>query len=1069
MHARTTSRFRAGLRRRLVVWLLLTSAVAAPWIAVAALNHPAAQRLLLRAITAFTKWEIQSNGWHWDLRHSTVTIDRLQLTHHPNGHHFSTERITFAYRPWSLLRGTLRLTELTVSQPRLFLEQMPPATTARRPIKLRTLLLLRNVEITHAAIHDLLLTLPHGRSIGVARTEFSFIPHLLRKVALTVQLQQIDVNQPDRPPLHADQLTLDGVTDPSHWFRAAPYLNDLHGALHVTQFSWKHLVVDSFAADATLRNTKVRLKSLQATIGGRTLRGDGSITLATKRSRLTLEWPEPMPIPDLLPATSFLQTAGTLQGRIQWKGKSFDPTNLQGELKVDVTHVPATITDLPAHLTVDSAWHDGTMQIRAGRLRVGDGEASVSGSVSARNRLVDIEFHGRAIPLIGVFGRFRNIDFHPARGLANCDGRFRGWARDYLLTLDAETTGGGSYQGIEIETARTKLHLTYPRLELTGELLQHGARTGTLALDIRYGNRLPSGYRQATMRLDADIRQHHLDPSFQLIALRGVGSGHLTLGGETSNPHGNGTFEITAGALQIVPLDRVHAKFRWNGKTLTFQPTTVEVPTLPTFDFPQPMTVTLGHGFHLRGHPRADTTLDLEYQSPTAHWIVHEIRIHGGPAPHDTTTIRGHGRSGAWDLRAVGTANAAWLTYLPGTFREAEGPLDLNLGIRGDLTDPLLSGTMELRSNQMILRAVQQEWTKLLGTLHFNGRRITIDTVSGLFGDGPFTLDGWLEQQQWTTRRFDLHVVGRGLAYAEPGRAWHAEFDTDMAVRRDNAHTTLSGDLNIVDLRYTKDFRLLEEFGRSDVVASRERLRREHAGYDHVKLDLRVNSRGDLFIRNNAADVTLRANVVVRGTLANPQVQGNIEATEGRIHYLGLEFTVVNGTVEFHTPFAEPFVEFRGEESIGTHLVQVTLRGPINNLYVDLAAIPGEDRKNVLCLIAYGTTCDQLRTIAFGAKVGPTIFAEQLGKILARPLARYTKLDVVRLESAVGTTDLTRLHIGKRISDRLEVGFVTSVGQTAAEQSLEASYQITDFLLLKGTQSTKGHVGGKLSFRFRER
>lgn len=1064
---KTRSRF--GLRRRLVVWLLLTSAVTAPWIGVAALNHASAQRLLLRAITAFTSWEVHADGWHWDLRHSTVEIRQLQLTHHPNGHRFSTERIAFTYRPWSLLRGTLQLAELTVSRPRLFLEQMPPATTERRPIKLRTLLLLRNVEITTASIQDLLLTLPHGRSITVARTDFSFVPHLLRKVSLTVQLHQIDVNQPDRPPLHADRLTLDGVTNPSKWFRAAPYVNDVSGALNVTHFTWKHLVVDTFAAQAVLRNTKVRLKSLQATIGGRTLRGDGSITMATKRSQLTLEWPEPMPIPDLLPATSFLQTAGTLQGRIQWKGKSFDPNNLQGDLAVDITHVPAAITDIPAHLTADGAWRDGTMQLRSGRLRVGDGEATISGSISARNRLVDLEFHGRAIPLIGVFGRFRNIDFHPARGLADCDGHFRGWARDYLLTLDAETTGGGSYQGIEIETARTRLRLTYPQLELTGEMLQGGARTGTLTLNIRYGDRLPTGYRQATMRLDATVHQHRLDPSFQLIGLRGVGAGHLTLNGSTANPQGSGNFEIHAGGLQILPLDRVSAKFRWSGKTLTFQPTTIEVPTLPVFDFPQPMTVTLGHGFHLRGHPRADTTLDFEYQSPTALWVVHEIRLHGGPAPHDTTTIRGQGRSGAWDLRATGTANAAWLTYLPGTFREAEGPLDLNLAIRGDLTDPLLHGTMELRGNQMILRAVQQEWTKLLGTLHFNGQRITLDTVSGLFGDGPFTLDGWLEHHQWATRRFDLHVIGRGLAYAEPGRAWHAEFDTDLFVRRTDARTTLSGDLNIVDLRYTKDFRLLEEFGRSELAASRERLRREHAGYDQVTLDLRVNSRGDLFIRNNAADVTLRANVAVRGTLANPQVQGNIEATEGRIHYLGLEFTVVNGTVEFHTPFSEPFVEFRGEESIGTHLVQVTLRGPINNLYVDLAAIPGEDRKNVLCLIAYGTTCDQLRTIAFGAKVGPTIFAEQLGKILARPLARYTKLDVVRLESAVGTTDLTRLHIGKRISDRLEVGFVTSVGQTAAEQSLEASYQITDFLLLKGTQSTKGHVGGKLSFRFRER
>ncbi|MBI2343988.1 MAG: translocation/assembly module TamB domain-containing protein [Deltaproteobacteria bacterium] len=1063
-------------RARLLVrsWLLILSALFV--LAIAGLfrwaNVPATQHAVLRWISAHTTWTITIDAMEWRPLQSHIRFENINIRHRTNEHAVHADHLEMRYSPWAALRGALRMRTLRITGLVARIERAASPAEPQRSLKLRHILLLRNVTVEDGLIDGVAVQLPGQQTLTAHRLSLHFQPKILQDVRLNIDVSQPQLMRNGKTMATMEHLTLLGATNVRRWIATAPFINDLRGSLSIAGGDWQRLQIDTVTAIAQFRGRRLTLKNLMATIQGKSFQGNGHVEMGTGASAIHLAWPDPLPVPELLRETSFFTTAGTVQGTIDWQGTLGTPEKITGELAVDITHTPdASVagTSLPAHLTADGTWKEGRYTLARGTLAVADGAVTVSGSIDLPQRSIDIVFSGSDIPIAGVLGRFRREDFHPVEGIADCHGHFAGWQRDFTFDLEANHVRNGTYQGIAVEDLRFQMHLTYPQLTLHGELLQDGHSTGQLDMTTHYGARQESGWRTSTIALDAVINNHRLDPAFPLIGLRGMGSGEFHLRGASNQYAGTASVTLKEGALDAIPFEQITSTFDLRPKVLTFHATEIKIPNVPPIQWEAPLAMTLDRGFHLQGSPLSALSLDFAYASGSRQWTVHRI-AYQAPGERSPLLIRGSGRSGAWDLTVGGMAESQWLEFLPGVIREAQGPLAVDLRIRGALNRPQLFGTVHLEQNALILRDDDHEWSALRGTLIFHGSRISLDQVTGLMGDGPFHLTGWVEQAGPSLPNMALELQGKSLQLAFDDGFFRVEFDADVEIARaGGGKTTLRGDIHLIEGLYTKEFRLLEHVARREAAVKREIFRKARAGYDQFLLDLAVTSRGELLINNNVAEVALRPTITIGGHLANPQIRGAIEATEGILHYLGIEFEVVNGSMEFHPPFFDPFIRFTGEQVIGTHLVQVTLRGPVNNLRVDLSAVPGEDRKNVLCLIAYGSTCDQLRISQFGSKLGPGIFLEQVGRVLERPISKITGLDVVRVESVTSSANFSQLYLGKQISDRLEVNFVTSVGESTSEQSVEAAYQITDFLLLKGRQSTRNRTQFNVSLRFRER
>jgi translocation and assembly module TamB len=253
-----------------------------------------------------------------------------------------------------------------------------------------------------------------------------------------------------------------------------------------------------------------------------------------------------------------------------------------------------------------------------------------------------------------------------------------------------------------------------------------------------------------------------------------------------------------------------------------------------------------------------------------------------------------------------------------------------------------------------------------------------------------------------------------------------------------------------------------------------------------MALNLRIRNNGEIRIRNNAANVTLSANAVVTGTDAKPVVVGAIQTEDGILTYVGLRFNISRGIVEFRGSLENPYIEFVGDRDMYSssdqnYIISLTLMGPLNNLKYDLSSSPPQDRASLISLLMTGATPEELRNRPGTSPSGGQYAAGQAGAILAGPLASAFRIDTIRLESGTTTSLLNntvsptaspsaqRLYLGKRLSERLNLGFSTDVGGSNPQQSVVAEYLLTDYLLIKGGQNSNQNFGFNFTLRFRER
>jgi autotransporter translocation and assembly factor TamB len=227
-------------------------------------------------------------------------------------------------------------------------------------------------------------------------------------------------------------------------------------------------------------------------------------------------------------------------------------------------------------------------------------------------------------------------------------------------------------------------------------------------------------------------------------------------------------------------------------------------------------------------------------------------------------------------------------------------------------------------------------------------------------------------------------------------------------------------------------------------------------------------------IKNNAGEIFLNLNVDVGGTRARPTITGSIDTQEGFVNYLGLSFDITRGFVEFRGGGSEPYLEVYAEKEVRTYNVNLTLYGPVDNLKLDLSATSPYgplEKRDVVSLILFGST-EQERELSRRStgQFGATMAASGVAGVIGGPLSRFAHLDTFRLEAAdAESSGVSKLNVGKEVSDRLTVQFATDIGVDNAVQTFAAEYLITDNLLIKGQRSTDSNykMSGILRFRLR--
>jgi len=662
-------------------------------------------------------------------------------------------------------------------------------------------------------------------------------------------------------------------------------------------------------------------------------------------------------------------------------------------------------------LSVSARLHETSIEVQAGRARVGGGivqfrgtlgdDGSYDGSAEATDvELTDAFPEGADWAIAGkTSGRVTlqgPLDRPRLRGTLSSPRLF--WGDEGLGELHASLTGTGDGR-VRLESACRS-----PRVDL--EL------SGFVALD-----------RAAPSELHVVLRDTSLDPFLRTIhpslpsTVRLVGSAEADFSGPLGNPRSL-QGEVRVATLQL------------------------DLPEYPV---------------------RNAGLLRLKLEAGALE--LSEVRLTAEGTDLEASGAVDMSEAGPLRVDLKGAADLRVLSAVTRRLR-GSGAARLAVAVRGTTAAPRIDGTLEMADGGLRVRGFPNGIEGLKGVVRFSERSAQLDGVVGRLGGGSLELEGQVSYALGRLASVDVRALGRAVSLRYP-EGLKSALDLDLRFYGDADRQWLAGAVDVRNAQWTKRYDLASELLAAAAPAEEIGSLRES-----VRLDIKVRAPGTLAIDNNLTSLKARAELSVAGSADAPIVLGRAEVDRGRIYFQGNTYTIRRGTIDFNNPVKiDPLFNIEAETRIRSYRVTLNVNGTLERVYPTLSSDPPLSAVQIVNLLAGGdetavaslsqSQTDQARLAYAGAAtLAAGRLSEEVG--LERQAERLFGLNRFSIDPALVRGDVTnptaRLTVGKRITPDLNVLYSIDL-KGGQERLLAVEYTLSDRLSVLLTSSEPGGLG----------
>ena len=345
------------------------------------------------------------------------------------------------------------------------------------------------------------------------------------------------------------------------------------------------------------------------------------------------------------------------------------------------------------------------------------------------------------------------------------------------------------------------------------------------------------------------------------------------------------------------------------------------------------------------------------------------------------------------------------------------------------------------------------------GRILFTSNQAQIDNLTGFLGGGRFNASGGALLNGLELQAFRLDLRGNNVTVPLP-KDFLTTGDAEIGIngRRVGGEMTtlISGRINARRSLYTKNIDL------ADVISSRGdgSLTQGSSGNSLgiTRLDLLVEGRDALVVRNNIADLTASISLRVTGDIDYPQVAGRITATNGTLFFRNDRYNVQRAELVFppNTAEIEPVINLQAETEIGGYQILVNLNGSLSDtesLVANVRSNPSLPQPDVISLITTGSISNSGTGIPTLAQSGISTAAEILtDEIINKPIAKATdklfglnRFELDPIISGQRLNPTARLTVGRQINKNLLVTYSTNLSEDQ-NQVLAFEYRVSNKL-----------------------
>ncbi len=483
-------------------------------------------------------------------------------------------------------------------------------------------------------------------------------------------------------------------------------------------------------------------------------------------------------------------------------------------------------------------------------------------------------------------------------------------------------------------------------------------------------------------------------------------------------------------------------------------------------------------GLHMRsgparGLPPANITATAQLAGKSANL---DARLAAGSS-HMSVTGRVPLGEGALAIRATGGVDLALLEpILAPDGRQVRGQVALDAGVTGTTTAPQVNGTITLANGEVQDFAQGVRLTGLAATIQANGETIRIASLTGHAGPGTISASGSVGLVG--AMPVDLAVTLRNARPLASERLT-ADLDADLAVRGDlQGMLAASGKIAIRQANINIPEHLPSSIAVLPVrIAGAPPAPPPKPG-PVIRLDLQLDTPGQIFVRGRGVDAVLGGGLHVAGTTSAPVVTGGFDMRRGTFSLAGTVLTFSRGKVSFAgagvTNKIDPSLDFEADSPTAAGTAMLIVSGFASAPKITLSSSPPLPQDEVLAQLLFGRSAKELGPFQYASIAAALADLSGTTSSASNPLEGVRKgLGLDRLSVGGGTSggsggsSAATIEAGKYVANGVYVG--AKQGTTGAQT--QATVQIDIYKGLKaetdvGTGSGGNSVGLTYQFEY---
>jgi outer membrane protein assembly factor BamA/autotransporter translocation and assembly factor TamB len=419
---------------------------------------------------------------------------------------------------------------------------------------------------------------------------------------------------------------------------------------------------------------------------------------------------------------------------------------------------------------------------------------------------------------------------------------------------------------------------------------------------------------------------------------------------------------------------------------------------------------------------------------------------------------------------------------LPGS--NPAGRIRTRIALRGTPEQPRLDGFVNLADMELQIAEPPVSLSEANAEIEVRGDRVEIISAAGTINGGKFTASGaaGVSSSGLGTTALKLKLTGVQTEYPE---GFESEISSDLSITGSGKDFEVSGNINVLNGAYRKNIDLTQAiFSRitSEAVSSLPGRPAESAMIDRIRLNITVETPGEVAVINNLANFSVDGAFRLLGTAANPVIVGRASVREGGELYFGPQvgklgegetgrrdkYVISEGSIDFNNPVrTEPafnFVatrEIRETQTNVDYIITLRASGTLDKLKTELTSDPSLDERNIIALLLTGRTFENLQgsELNIAQEQAANYLAGRVGNLFQSAGSTFG-LTTVRIDPVLtaGEEDPTaKLTIGKDITRNFNLIYSQNLSGARA-QTWIASYQAFKDLVIRATNRSADNV-----------